>query len=630
MLFRLSPLPSTCLLIVGLLGQARAQTDLSGPLSDSTTGPLTAGVYRVPSGISVPAGQTLTIDADVIIKFEWRASFVIQGTLDVNGEVLREVVFTSWKDDTAGGDTNGDGGATTPVWGDWRYLQIYPSAAGSDIQYAIFRYGGYGGYAPVFLHADGADITLSHCSFEHSFRGLDLHGTVSQVTVTNCSFVDNAFEAVHRAHIDSVPGFLDNTASGNGADYIEVIFADPTRDLTIGVRNYLGGALVLKDSPHIGVGMRLTLLEGVVIKMHPPAMLIDVDGGLDLLGAPDNPIVITSIRDDQSGGDTNGNGSADFPAPGDWYGISYEPVVPSACRAENVLIRYPGSSYYAGLESRTSRLSARSVRVEHSAGRGFKLSTLAIGEDLVAQDCFSHGVELGADSFEVRRVTAAFNGGAGLHAVSGFAGTVASSLAWDNQGANIDGLDPGELLYSNGSAALAGSFGNIFRDPLFVDGPARELTLRNGSPCIDAGDPTDSTRGRDFTLVSRRLDGDLAAEARVDMGAFEFSNVRLAASGNLTPGGSLIIDTTGTPGLVCLMVIGVQAGDYWLERYGGLHVDLQVSVLQPWLPTPSSVTIPLPGGLPTPRTLVLQVLARTGLAGGSPGNFSNPVSLRIE
>ncbi len=57
------------------------------------------------------------------------------------------MVFTSLKDDAYGGDTNGDGVITYPSAGDWSRIQfsnVNPNIS-NTFDYALLRYGGYGG-----------------------------------------------------------------------------------------------------------------------------------------------------------------------------------------------------------------------------------------------------------------------------------------------------------------------------------------------------------------------------------------------------------------------------------------------------------------------------------------------------
>lgn len=89
----------------------------------------------------VDSGVTLTIEPGVILKGNSDNSTIyINGSLTSNGTLAEPVIFTSFKDDAKGGDTNGDGAASTPQINDWSRISFSAGSVG-NLTNTNFYYG---------------------------------------------------------------------------------------------------------------------------------------------------------------------------------------------------------------------------------------------------------------------------------------------------------------------------------------------------------------------------------------------------------------------------------------------------------------------------------------------------------
>jgi hypothetical protein len=155
-------------------GTAVGATPIGSPsYSQPTVWNLAGSPYVVSGKVRVLTGGSLTIQPGVVVKFQPNGSSAAieasGGALIADGTEDQRIVFTSYRDDTVAGDTNGDGAATSPARGDWYHLWVKSGA----FDHVDVRYGGWvdsiftseiqpaDQYSGIWV-GDGADITISN------------------------------------------------------------------------------------------------------------------------------------------------------------------------------------------------------------------------------------------------------------------------------------------------------------------------------------------------------------------------------------------------------------------------------------------------------------------------------------
>jgi|GEM_PF-4515988 len=188
------------------------------PATISSNMELLSGViYQVAGNVEVSSGVTLTIDAGAIVKFTAGTRLTIDsgGTLTVNGTYAQPVIFTSIRDDSHGGDTNGDGNLTAPAAGNWLGILVNGTAT---FNYAQVLYSGgsntgswnnsgairvaQGGASVMFTNgvvdqsfydgfiADAGSISVVNSVLTGMDRAITGHAS-GTISVLNCTLDDN-------------------------------------------------------------------------------------------------------------------------------------------------------------------------------------------------------------------------------------------------------------------------------------------------------------------------------------------------------------------------------------------------------------------------------------------------------
>jgi pimeloyl-ACP methyl ester carboxylesterase len=313
---------------------ASASTPVSGTLPGDTTW-TTAGSPYIVSVLTIPAGITLTVNPGVVVKFD-----DLWGAINVNGALVAEgtpgdrISFTSLRDDTAGGNTDGDRG--NPSAGDWN--RIYISSSGTaSFSYADIRYGGVvHDWFHTNLFNDGT-LNISHSDISHAYQ-FGIRHAAGTTTISQSSIHDNGEYGILAGGT--------GTVSVNGSSFSGNISAIGDIELGSGlVFSNLGntatgagklgfvmhGSLATNQTwqadgvPYIislitiPEEKTLTVNPGVVVKFDDLWGAINVNGALVAEGTPGDRISFTSLRDDTAGGNTDGDRGN--PSAGDWNRI---------------------------------------------------------------------------------------------------------------------------------------------------------------------------------------------------------------------------------------------------------------------------------------------------------------------
>jgi hypothetical protein len=336
----------TLLLILGITACTRNQPSTSGcnvvtvssDISTATT--WTKGnVYVVDHTIAIYA--TLTIQPGVIVKFTAGngVKTASTGSIQALGTAADPIIFTAYTDDSYCGDNNGDGTATVPTKGYWGGIRLYSSAA-NNFTYCKVFYAGFGNpnasrtNVAVGLN-DGMNTVFDHCTIAHTSSdstydacGLYAESATTIFTFTNNILYDNGgtvlFENVNLAYIVDNSNTFYNPANPSEKNVYQGLFVGQgsfsfSANVTLALTKI--PYVILNRHPASSPGVQITLADNVILKFIANAdMSLNQSNGGGFINGQGNGVLFTSIKDD-TGGDSNGDGSLTSPAAGDWSGI---------------------------------------------------------------------------------------------------------------------------------------------------------------------------------------------------------------------------------------------------------------------------------------------------------------------
>ena len=241
----------------------------------------------------------------------------------------------------------------------------------------------------------------------------------------------------------------------------------------------------------VASGVTLTIEPGAVVKFDAGRSLTVAGGAtLDAQGTRAQPIVFTSIKDDDHGGDTNGDGDKTQPQPGDWARINANGTV----KMDHCRLYYCSDTGDRGaIQGGGGTVTFDNGEIAHTTYECVRMNsgTFVSHNSVFRDSSMGFGYYGGSGTYVYNGVVADCDS-ACRASNKHFYNTVFYNCPTflESTGSSADHCvfynPPG---FGAQSAVQVGANGNIWGDPLFRDAENGDFRTEKGSPCVDAGDP---------------------------------------------------------------------------------------------------------------------------------------------
>ena len=299
--------------------------DVDIPADESWTfGPSRDALLTLENEKSLNVDGRLNFEGGSIIKIhtagvESAITARTGSTVNFWGRADSPITITSVLDDTAGGDTNFDGAASTPRWNSYNTAIRIQAGSTVAVDYTIVKYGRNGIAGERSDSEDLARLRVSNSTFaDNLYFGIHVNKAPIDAQINTNLFRDNGLGGVRFTTGNSPEKFYTEGGAGNrfeGLDSGRQVWLGTTKlpeNRTFVFSPDGNAVLTLENARSLNVEGTVVIQAGSIVKVNSNARkagLHIADGGQAFLnGTRSNPIIVTAAVDDTYGGDSNGDG----------------------------------------------------------------------------------------------------------------------------------------------------------------------------------------------------------------------------------------------------------------------------------------------------------------------------------